>query len=61
MERYGYRNEALKLADTFFSHAKGLTADGPIQENYNPLTGAQQGAPNFSGRGASLYVVQRFS
>ena len=41
MERYGYRDDALKLADTFFRHAKGLTADGPIQENYNPLTGAQ--------------------
>ncbi len=49
MERYGYRDDALKLADTFFRHAKGLTADGPIQENYNPLTGSQQGAPNFSG------------
>ena len=57
MERYGYRNEALKLADTFFSHAKGLTADGPIQENYNPLTGAQQGAPNFSWSAAHLYML----
>lgn len=56
MARYGYRDEALKMADTFFNHAKGLTADGPIQENYNPLTGAQQGA-NFSGRGASVHVV----
>lgn len=57
MERYGYRDEALKLADTFFSHAKGLTADGPIQENYNPLTGAQQGAPNFSWSAAHLYML----
>ena len=57
MERYGYRDEALKLADTFFNHAKGLTADGPIQENYNPLTGAQQGAPNFSWSAAHLYML----
>lgn len=57
MERYGHRDEALKLADTFFRHAKGLTADGPIQENYNPLTGAQQGAPNFSWSAAHLYML----
>lgn len=57
MARYGYRAEALKLADTFFQHAKGLTAEGPIQENYNPLTGAQQGAPNFSWSAAHLYML----
>ncbi|MEG1711973.1 MAG: alpha-glucosidase [Citrobacter sp.] len=57
MERYGYRDEALKMAYTFFKHAKGLTADGPIQENYNPLTGAQQGAPNFSWSAAHLYML----
>ncbi|MCP5750382.1 hypothetical protein NL359_35255, partial [Klebsiella pneumoniae] len=34
-----------------------LTADGPIQENYNPLTGAQQGAPNFSWSAAHLYML----
>ncbi|MCS2170016.1 alpha-glucosidase [Scandinavium sp. TWS1a] len=57
MERYGHRDAALKLADTFFQHAKGLTSDGPIQENYNPLTGAQQGAPNFSWSAAHLYML----
>ncbi|EEO9710817.1 alpha-glucosidase [Salmonella enterica] len=57
MERYGYRDDALKLADTFFKHAKGLTTNGPIQENYNPLTGAQQGAPNFSWSAAHLYML----
>ncbi|ADO46897.1 alpha-glucosidase [[Enterobacter] lignolyticus] len=57
MARYGYRDEALTLADAFFKHAKGLTGDGPIQENYNPLTGAQQGAPNFSWSAAHLYML----
>ncbi|WFW13767.1 alpha-glucosidase [Citrobacter freundii] len=57
MARYGYRDDALKMADTFFKHAKGLTADGPIQENYNPLNGAQQGAPNFSWSAAHLYML----
>ncbi|CEJ63775.1 Putative isomerase [Citrobacter pasteurii] len=57
MVHYGYRDEALKLADTFFQHAKGLTAEGPIQENDNPLTGAQQGAPNFCWSAAHLYML----
>ncbi|MGK0735355.1 alpha-glucosidase [Yokenella regensburgei] len=57
MAQYGHREEALTLADTFFRHAKGLTADGPIQENYNPLTGDQQGAPNFSWSAAHLYML----
>ncbi|HDR2786828.1 TPA: alpha-glucosidase [Enterobacter asburiae] len=57
MERYGYRQQAQHLAQAFFTHAKGLTSDGPIQENYNPLTGAQQGAPNFSWSAAHLYML----
>ncbi|MCB5948490.1 alpha-glucosidase [Enterobacter sp. TCD1-1] len=57
MERYGYREQAQTLAENFFKHAKGLTSDGPIQENYNPLTGAQQGAPNFSWSAAHLYML----
>ena len=57
MERYGYREQAQTLAETFFKHAKGLISDGPIQENYNPLTGAQQGAPNFSWSAAHLYML----
>ena len=49
MERYGYRDDAVAMAQAFFRHADGPVADGPIRENYNPLTGKQQGAPNFSG------------
>ncbi|MDP5009113.1 MAG: hypothetical protein NWQ13_09075, partial [Glaciimonas sp.] len=54
MERYGYRQDAVAMAKTFFDHADGLVTDGPIRENYNPLTGAQQGAPNFSWSAAHL-------
>ncbi|HHA2010886.1 TPA: alpha-glucosidase [Enterobacter mori] len=57
MERYGYREQAQTMAENFFKHAKGLTSDGPIQENYNPLNGAQQGAPNFSWSAAHLYML----
>lgn len=28
-----------------------------IRENYNPLTGMQQGAPNFSWSAAHLYML----
>lgn len=57
MERYGYREDAVELASAFFKHADGLVQDGPIRENYNPLTGAQQGAPNFSWSAAHLYML----
>ncbi|MCW8344785.1 alpha-glucosidase [Vibrio sp. ZSDZ65] len=57
MERYGYRDDAVQMANTFFEHADGLVQDGPIRENYNPLNGAQQGAPNFSWSAAHLYML----
>ncbi|WP_202300579.1 alpha-glucosidase [Dryocola clanedunensis] len=57
MERYGYRDDAVEMANRFLAHANGLTGDGPIRENYNPLNGDQQGAPNFSWSAAHLYML----
>ncbi|MEH6453476.1 MAG: alpha-glucosidase [Psychromonas sp.] len=57
MEQYGHEKEAAELANRFFQNADGLVEDGPIRENYNPLTGAQQGAPNFSWSAAHLYML----
>ncbi|CAI1644958.1 alpha-glucosidase [Serratia liquefaciens] len=57
MESYGYRADAVAMAQAFFNHADGLMTDGPIRENYNPLTGMQQGAPNFSWSAAHLYML----
>ncbi|MGL5727191.1 MAG: MGH1-like glycoside hydrolase domain-containing protein, partial [Plesiomonas sp.] len=57
MEQYGYRAQAVELANKLFRNANGLTQDGPIRENYNPETGAQQGAPNFSWSSAHLYML----
>ncbi len=57
MESYGYRDDAVEMAGAFFEHADGLVGDGPIRENYNPLTGDQQGAPNFSWSSAHLYML----
>ncbi|MGR6838241.1 alpha-glucosidase [Aliivibrio wodanis] len=57
MESYGYRDDAVDMATAFFDNADGLVEDGPIRENYNPLTGEQQGAPNFSWSSAHLYML----
>lgn len=57
MEQYGYREDAVKMAQAFFDHADGLVSDAPIRENYNPLNGQQQGASNFSWSAAHLYML----
>lgn len=57
MEKYGFKEDALEMARIFFDNADGLVQDGPIRENYNPLTGKQQGAPNFSWSAAHLYML----
>ena len=57
MEKYGFKEDAVKMARAFFDNADGLVQDDPIRENYNPLTGEQQGAPNFSWSAAHLYML----
>ena len=39
LRRYGFKKQADQLLRKFIDHAQGLTTDGPIHENYNPLTG----------------------
>lgn len=57
MDNYGYNAEAVEMANKLFANAEGLTGDLPIQENYNPETGAVQGASNFSWSSAHLYML----
>ncbi|KPH65381.1 alpha-glucosidase [Pseudoalteromonas porphyrae] len=57
MSHYGYCEKAQKLSEQLLSHADGLLASAPIRENYNPLTGEQQGAPNFSWSAAHLLLI----
>ena len=57
MDNYGYGVEAREYVDRLFQNAEGLTAAKPIQENYNPETGAVQGANNFSWSSAHLYML----
>ena len=48
LENYGYRDDAQMLVNKLFANAEGLAGTGPIRENYNPETGAMQGASNLS-------------
>lgn len=57
LDNYGYNKEAIELTNKLFANAEGLTQDKPIQENYNPETGAVQGANNFSWSSAHLYML----
>lgn len=59
MEQYGYGSEAVHMANTLFANAEGMTEDGAIRENYNPETGAVQGASNFSWSAAHMYMLYR--
>lgn len=59
MKQYGYGEEAVQLANALFSNAEGMVGDGAIRENYNPETGAVQGASNFSWSAAHLYMLYR--
>ncbi|SMY35448.1 Glucosidase YgjK precursor [Photobacterium andalusiense] len=57
MADYGYTKQANEMVNKLFKNAEGLTLDRPIQENYNPETGAVQGANNFSWSSAHLYML----
>lgn len=59
LENYGYRSDAEALVNKLFNNAEGLAGSGPIRENYNPETGAMQGASNFSWSSAHLYMLYR--
>lgn len=54
LRNYGYNKEADYLVEKFVNNAQGLTTDGPIHENYNPLTGEALNAPNFGWSSAVI-------
>ena len=59
LDNYGYGDEARKIVANLVNNAEGLKSDTPIQENYNPETGAVQGANNFSWSAAHIYMLYR--
>ena len=45
--KYGVDKEADMFVRKYIANAQGLLTDGPIHENYNPLTGETLNCPNF--------------
>lgn len=48
LRNYGFDKEADGFVAKYIDNAQGLLTDGPIHENYNPLTGETLNCPNFS-------------
>jgi len=57
LRRYGYTEDARRLALRTVTNAEGISGNSPIMENYHPETGAMQGATNFSWSAAHLYLL----
>lgn len=59
LENYGYNQEATELKNKLFNNAEGLLANGPIRENYHPITGEGLNAKHFSWSAAHLLMLIR--
>lgn len=57
LERYGFQAEADALRSKLFINAEGLLTDGPIRENYHPMTGKGLNAKHFSWSAAHLLML----
>ena len=56
LRRHGYAQQADEMARRLVLNARGLTAQAPFYENYDPLTGNGYQSPNFSWS-AAAYVL----
>lgn len=57
LRKYGYKKEADNYTDQIFTRCEGLIGDGPITENYNPMTGSRAQARHFSWSAAHLLMM----
>ena len=57
LSNYGYDIEARNLANKLLQNTEGMKEKKSIRENYNPETGAVQGASNFSWSAAHLLML----
>jgi putative isomerase len=57
LQRYGYTQQANDMARRLVLHAKGLTEQAPMYENYDPLTGQGYQSRNFSWAAASYLLL----
>lgn len=53
LRKYGFNKEADMFIEKYIQNAQGLLTDGPIHENYNPLTGETLNCPNFGWSSAT--------
>ncbi|RDS86146.1 MGH1-like glycoside hydrolase domain-containing protein [Dyella psychrodurans] len=59
LRRYGYAKQADDMARRLVLNAIGLTAQAPMYENYDPLTGQGYQSANFSWAAASYLLLLR--
>ncbi|NIG56249.1 trehalase family glycosidase [Chitinophaga sp. Cy-1792] len=57
LRRYGYVKEARMFEQQLLNNAAGLLTNGPICENYHPVTGKGLNAKNFSWSAAHLLMI----
>ena len=57
LKNYGFEAEADKIIKQYVKGAYGLTSDGPIHENYNPLTGEALNCPHFGWSSATTILM----
>lgn len=57
LKNYGYYKEADMFLEKYLNNAQGLLTDGPIYENYNPLTGEALNCPNFGWSSAVTLLM----
>ena len=57
LRRYGFAAEADLMTRKLILNAEGLTGDGPVYENYDPLTGRGHKSRNFGWAAAHDYLL----
>ena len=59
LQNYNYTKEAKELTQKLFIHADSLMGNGPIYENYDPLTGEGLSTKNFSWSASAYYLLYK--
>ncbi|NSC19955.1 glycoside hydrolase [Streptomyces albus subsp. chlorinus] len=59
LRAYGYHRDARRITERLLTRADGLLGEGPIHENYHPLTGKGRNSSNFSWSAAALLELLR--
>lgn len=59
LQNYGYKDDAERMSKKIFDNAEGLIGDGPIRENYNPITGEGLHTKNFSWSASAYYLMYK--